>query len=163
MLLLVFIAVFLHQSAKLTLDELRNYYQLAATQKVAAEKLDQLTMMIDTNSDPVLIGYKGANEMLQAKYSWNPIAKWNRFNKGRTLLQLAIKRDNTNLETRFLRYSIQSNIPSFLDYHAQMATDKHYLILNTPHINDKKLKEIIVNYFVSTHTLTNTELNNIKN
>ena len=162
-LLLVSITIFLHQSAKPTLNELRNCYQQAATQKMAAEKMDQLAMLIDTNSEPVLIGYKGVNEMLQAKYSWNPISKWNRFNKGRTLLQLAVKRDNTNLEIRLLRYSIQSNIPSFLNYHAQIVTDKHYLILNTPHSNDKRLKEMIINYFASTHNLTTTELNNIKN
>jgi len=161
--LLTLITLYLYQTAKPALVELRNYYQQAGKQKSAAEKLDQLASLIDSSEAPVLIGYKGANEMIQAKYAWNPIAKWSRFNKGKTLLQFAISRDNTNLETRFLRFSIQSNIPSFLNYNQEIVADKRFLIINTPRSSDKKLKEIIVNYFVATHTLTSTELNTIKN
>jgi hypothetical protein len=163
MLLLTFFTLLLHQSANSTLTELRSCFQEAGVKQAAAKRLDQLAGLIDTNSDPVLIGYKGANEMIQAKYTWNPIEKWTRFNKGKALLQLAVSRDNTNLETRFLRFSIQSNIPSFLSYKAQMDTDKRFIIMSTPHSIDRRLKEIIINYFASTHILTAAELNYIKN
>ncbi|CAN5243518.1 hypothetical protein BH09BAC6_BH09BAC6_00440 [soil metagenome] len=163
LLLIAFFTVFLYQTTKPTLSELRSCYQQAGIKKAAAEKLNQLTALVDSGSEPVLIGYKGANEMLQAKYILNPITKLSRFNKGKTLLQMAIKRDTTNLEIRFLRFSIQSNIPSFLNYNAEMIPDKQFLIANTPRSKDEGLKEMIVKYFIAANTLTNTELNNIKN
>lgn len=146
-----------------TLSEMRNCYQLAAIQKAAAEKLDQLTLNIDGSAAPVMVAYKGANEMVQAKYVFNPITKLSRFQKGKALLQLAVSRDSLNLETRFLRFSIQCNTPSLLNYNSEMAADKRFLMNKSGNCQDKVLKEMIVNYFAATNILTVTELKKIKN
>ena len=162
LLMLAFPLLLVYQIAEPTLAELRIYYQQAGKQKVAAEKLDKLTADIDTSQSPVLIGYKGANEMVQAKYMLNPIAKLSRFNKGKKLLQIAISHDTTNLETRFLRFSIQYNIPSFRNYKEEMTADKKFLIVNTQYSQDEGLKQMIIDYFDVTGALTDIELNQLK-
>jgi hypothetical protein len=161
-LLLAFPLLLYYQIPKPTLAELRLSYQQAGNRKAAAEKLDQLTAGIDTGQSPILIGYKGANEMFQAKYASNLIAKLNRFNKGKSLLQMAIIHDTTNLETRFLRFSIQYNVPSFLNYKEELTADKRFLIANTSHSKDQELKQMIINYFETTGALNYTELNQLK-
>lgn len=146
-----------------TLGEIRNCYQAASIQKAAAEKLNQLTLNIDSSAAPVMIAYKGANEMVQAKYAFNPMTKLSRFNKGKALLQMAVSLDSLSLETRFLRFSIQSNIPSLLNYNGEISTDKQFLMNNTSICQDRGLKDMILNYFAATHTLTEAELKKLKN
>jgi hypothetical protein len=163
LLFLSLLFIRLHLAPEPTLAELRNCYRQAATQKTVAKKLDQLLAMVDTNAAPVLIGYKGANEMIQAKYVINPIAKLSKFNRGKDFLQLAINRDTSNLETRFLRFSIQSNIPVWLNYKDEMIADKHFLIDHFSRSKDQELKDMIIGYFIATNTLTEIEIKKIKN
>jgi hypothetical protein len=162
-LFLTLFAVCFHPNVEPTLRELRSCYRQAVTQKSAAEKFDQLLATVDTGAAPVLLGYKGACEMIQAKYALNPIAKLFKFRKGKSLLELAVSRDTLNLETRFLRFSIQSNIPALLNYKDEMIKDKCFLMNHAGSSKDQELKEMILNYFVVTNTLTEVKIKKIKN
>lgn len=79
------------------------------------------------------------------------------------MLEKAVSRDSSNLEIRFLRYSIQKNLPSFLDYKGNIIADERFLLEKTSESNDNELKEIIVNYLAATNAFTAAELKKLKN
>jgi hypothetical protein len=116
------------------LRQIRALNHQAPENKRSASDLNKMVMQIDSvTAAPVLVCYKGANEMIQAKYSLNPIEK-------------AFGRDSLNLEIRFIRFAIQRNLPSFLRYHDELERDKQFLLINTRYSNDPELKEMILNY-----------------
>jgi hypothetical protein len=86
-LLLLPISAFALQT--LDLHQVRMLYHTAAEVKQDAAKLNKLVLQVDSNALPVMICYKGANEMMQAKYAINPITKLDKFNKGKDLIQKA--------------------------------------------------------------------------
>jgi len=146
------------------LHQLRELYHRAPEVKQDARQLNQLLLQVDSASSvPVLVCYKGANEMIQAKYTLNPIAKLDRFNKGKELIQKAFTRDTLNLEMHFIRYSIQSNLPAFLNYRDELNKDKRYLLDNTKRSKDAELQEMIFNYLSGLAVIKPEELKQLKN
>ena len=92
------------------ISRIRNLYQTAPLVKQDANQLDELMVGVNADHDsPVLICYKGAAEMIDAKYTLNPIMKFLDFKKGTDLINNALLRDSLNLEMRFIRLSIQSS------------------------------------------------------
>jgi len=147
----------------LDLQQVRTLYYRTAEDKQAASQLNKLMLQVDSNAAPVMVCYKGANEMIQARYSLNPIAKFDKFSKGKELIQKAISRDTLNLEMRFIRFSIQTNLPSFLGYRDNMDQDKRYLLYNTKTSNDPELRKIIFNYLSGLAMIKPEELKQLKN
>ncbi|NNU33869.1 hypothetical protein HK413_06425 [Mucilaginibacter sp. S1162] len=64
---------------------------------------------------------------------------------------------------RFIRFSIQNNLPAFLDYHDELDSDKHYLMVNTKNSNDPELKEMIFNYLSRLAVIKQDKLKQLKN
>jgi hypothetical protein len=145
------------------LHHIRAWYQRAAAVKHDAAQLNKLLLQVDSNALPVIVCYKGANEMIQAKYTLNPLAKLNRFNRGKELIQKAFSRDTLNLEIRFIRYAIQSNLPAFLGYHEELNKDKRFLLDNTKASQDPELQEMIFNYLSGLTVIKPEELKQLKN
>lgn len=102
-------------------------------------------------------GYKAAATMLMAKYVINPFSKLNNFKKGKTLLEKAIDRDQKNIELRFIRYAIQLNAPSFLNYKNAINKDKVFLMDSYAHIKDTQLKNNISAFLKNDTSLTTQE------
>lgn len=128
------------------MTKLRGLYQKAAANKQDARLLNEWAATIDTGSLPVLVCYKGANYMIQAKYTLNPINKLNKFVQGRELMEAAIKKDTADLEMRFIRYALQNNLPAFLGYDDDKETDRRFLLRNLSEQKDDRLKRLIINY-----------------
>ena len=145
------------------LQRIRGLYQHAAEIKQDAVQLDKLMLQVDSSAAPVIICYKGANEMIQAKYSLNPFVKLNKFNKGKELIRKAFSQDTLNLEMHFIRYAIQINLPAFLNYHDELNEDKRYLLNNTKESKDPELQEMIFNYLSGLPIIKPEELKQLKN
>jgi len=64
---------------------------------------------------------------------------------------------------RFIRFSIQSNLPSFLGYHDNLEQDKRYLLDNTKTSKDPELQEMIFNYLSGLAMIKPEELKQLKN
>ena len=62
------------------LKELRQLYLTAVTAKDSTSKLSALLLKVDKQSSPLLICYKGVAQMMEAKYAFGPIGKYQRFN-----------------------------------------------------------------------------------
>jgi hypothetical protein len=147
--------------ANLKINEVRKLYYQAALNEDAAVRLKKMLTEVNDNSDAIFVCYKGASQMLDAKYAFNPITKLNRFKKGKTMMEKAINKDPNHLEMRFIRFSIQTNLPSFLGYNNWIESDKKLLLLQTSKTKDEDLKLKISNYLVK--YCTKEELKKLNN
>ncbi|RYE41521.1 MAG: hypothetical protein EOP48_23905 [Sphingobacteriales bacterium] len=144
------------------IPEVRNLYHKAATSKKSWTQLSKLLSPVDNKSSALLVCYKGAADMMEAKYVINPWSKLNSFRAGKKLIEEAVKRDSKNMEIRFLRYSVQTNLPSFLDYNDDIDADKSFLIKNLYKMEDKTLKNSIIQYLSVTKACTEEEINRLR-
>ncbi len=145
-----------------SLNEIRTLYAMAPNNRIASEKLSTLCLSIDSIASPVLVCYKGASTMIEAKYQINPLNKLAKFNEGKLLIEKAFKREPNNIEIRFIRFSIQTNIPTFLGYHSDIEEDKKNLINNMSLIADTLLKTNINNCLSKSKYCTIEELKKLK-
>ncbi|MEJ7559716.1 MAG: hypothetical protein WKF66_15510 [Pedobacter sp.] len=144
------------------IDTVRSLFYQAAKDKTSAKKFLNALSVVDNNSSPVLVCYKGVAEMMQAKHVLSPFSKLQKFKTGKTLIEKSIKRDPNDLELRFLRFSIQSNLPEFLGYDQAISADKVKLINGYSSIKDDELRQCVVNYLTASKYCTVAELKKIK-
>ena len=90
--------------------------------------------------------YLGVFHMMKCRFTLNPISKISLFYIGRDLLEASIENDPKNLEIRFLRYSIQKNIPKILSYSKNINEDEKFIYDRMSLNKDKELN----NYITST-------------
>lgn len=87
--------------------------------------------------------YLGVFHMMKCRFTLNPISKISLFSAGRDLLEQSIKNDPYNLEIRFLRYSIQKNIPKILSYSKDISADEKFIFDKISLSKDKELNKYI--------------------
>ena len=105
---------------------LRRHFEQAATDKVAGEKFYKL-LADYKDHDGLVLAYKGAAEAIRARDA-------SMFNKltyvqdaSRTFEQ-AVSIDPRNPEIRFLRFTVESNLPGFLGLSKHVEEDKTLLL-----------------------------------
>jgi len=140
-----------------TIEEVRNLYQKAAKDEVLCKKLIVNLQANNENNNLTLAAYKACSIMIMAKFVTNPIYKLSKFNDGKNLLEKCIRKDNRNVETRFLRFTVQCNAPNFLGYNSSMLLDKNFLLNAFSTINDKQLKNIVIAFLKTSSYLTIAE------
>jgi len=131
-----------------TIKDVRLMAHKATKSEEGCIKLINLLSPYHENNNPLLLGYRGASTMVMAKYVFNPFSKYSYFKKGKNILESAIKADNSNIELRFLRYTIQTNVPGFLNYSSNKKSDKLFLIKTVSDVDDQELKKIINDYLI---------------
>ncbi|NRF37643.1 hypothetical protein [Pedobacter foliorum] len=131
------------------IQKVKMLFEASADSKDAANQLLGLLSAVESSSSPLLICYKGAAEMMQAKYVFNPLNKFRSFKKGKRLIEAAVTKEPDNLEIRFLRFLIQTNLPGFLNYNDHIEQDKRYLIANLKATKDKELKQKVLKYLAT--------------
>ncbi|KEQ28486.1 hypothetical protein N180_02300 [Pedobacter antarcticus 4BY] len=144
------------------INQLRDLYAQSASSKKSADQLLNLLKGADKNSAAIYIGYKGAAEMMQAKYGFNPFSKYKSFKRGKLLLEEAVKKDDKDIEVRFLRFTIQTNLPQFLGYDKQVKQDKKFLLTHLNTVRDNKLKQNIVAYLTTSRHCSEQEKMSLK-
>ena len=121
------------------------FHNSTSSEKVCKDLIKQLEPYSEKNN-PLLLGYKGGATMLMATHVVNPFSKFSYFKKGRIALEKAIQADKNNVELRFLRYTVQTNIPSFLGYSSHLEKDRVFLRESVNWVKDNDLKKIITSY-----------------
>lgn len=140
--------------------EIRNLYEQAALSKTANLKL--IKMLADVNeTNALLTGYKGAAIMMEANHLINPISKLNRFSAGKKLIEQAIAKGNNQAELRYIRLTIQTNLPKFLGYNDAIDKDKKILIKSLATEKDTDLKNRIIAYLTTKNICNADELEEI--
>lgn len=129
-------------------ERLQKLYYQAVENEDSTELLLKKTEFVNSSSSGILQGYKAMANMLTAQYAWFPTTKLDYFNKGKDLLNTAIKADSNNVELRFFRYSSQMEAPSLLNYNNHIKADKsfiikHYATLSNPFVK-KKIRDYML-------------------
>ena len=105
---------------------LRRHYEQAATDKQAAEKFYQLLQGY-AGPDALVLGYKAASEAIKARDA-SLFDKLTYVQQAARTFEQAVGLDADNAEIRFLRFSIESNLPPFLGLSQHLDQDKAFLL-----------------------------------
>ena len=92
------------------------------------EKLYKVFGEYNSTIEPLGIAYWGIYRTLIAKHSLNPYTKLKELKKGLEIIEEAIKKDQNNLEIRFLRFSVLHHIPDFLGYNEEKNNDAQKIL-----------------------------------
>ncbi|WDF56558.1 hypothetical protein [Mucilaginibacter sp. KACC 22063] len=110
------------------------------------DKLDKVSP-----KPPLVGGYLGALYGLKAKYTWNPYSKLKYVDNAQDAFAAAVKKDPHNMEIRFLRLSVEVNLPAFLRMSRHVDEDRVQIIeqlqaKNYPGNNNRDLTITIIKY-----------------
>lgn len=99
---------------------------------------------------PVIVGYIGTLQALKAKHTWNPYSKMKQVANAEKTFEKAIKADPHNLELRYLRYSVEHNLPKILGQSKNMDADKQEMLKQIAQhtIEDRELVINVINYLL---------------
>jgi len=156
-LFIAFIVTSITTQANNDLNAMRKELNLAAEHEHIAQSFYNQMSLINNSSPPILIGFKAISILIMGKHAFNPYTKLKHFYKGKEMLDKAIEME-TNLELYFLRFAVQTNIPSFLPYTGDIENDKTYIFLNLEKSKDKDLINRIILYLSETKYCSDAEL-----
>ena len=105
---------------------LRRHYELAAADKTAGEKFYQL-LADYKDHDALVLAYKAAAEAIRARDA-SMFNKLTYVQDAAKTFEQAVGLDPQNPEIRFLRFSVESNLPAFLGLSKHVDEDKQRLL-----------------------------------
>ncbi|HQW82839.1 MAG TPA: hypothetical protein PK987_00170 [Ferruginibacter sp.] len=97
---------------------------------MSADNLQEINALLEIVKNAALDekeAYEGALLMKKAGLVSKAKEKLNLFKSGRTKLEAAIKKDNTNTEFVFLRLIIQEHAPKALKYNSHIVSDSEQI------------------------------------
>ncbi len=150
-----------------SITEVRKSYTEAIDNEDKAESLYQALNTSQAKADALLLAYCGATRALMAKHAVNPYSKLKYLKEGSALLNSAVDKNPTQIEVRYLRYSVEKNVPDFLDYRQHLESDKKVIvdaILAGKHGLDKPILKNVVAYMLKNAELdgaTKAKLNKL--
>jgi hypothetical protein len=128
------------------LENIRSVYSNSKeSEKTSMIILSQLAKI--KNPTPIEQAYHGAFIAVKANFSHNPFSKLSLVQKGMSEINNAITRDKANIEIRYLRYTIQNEMPSILKLSQNLSEDKPLLSAYADRYPDKELSLKIIGYF----------------
>jgi len=117
--------------------ELRKIFERAVFQEVSCDSIiDFCKGKINQKCE----AYLGAALILKAKHVNSPISKLSFFRKGRKKLDDVIDKNPNFVEYRWLRYSLQKNVPGFLNYNKNLNMDSLFISMYGNNFQKRILK-----------------------
>lgn len=101
-----------------------------------------------TPNTPTLKAYKATSEAMLARVVWNPFTKLSQVMKYSELMETAVLEDQENIEIRFLRLSIEYNLPKFLGMSKNMTVDRDTIVSNLSTVNSMDLDPSFCRYII---------------
>ncbi len=93
--------------------------------------------------------YRAASEAMMARVVWNPISKLAQVIKYAEMMENAVMSDKDNIEIRFLRLSIEYNIPKFLGMSKNLEQDTDMIVKNLSDVQNMDLDPSYGRYILS--------------
>lgn len=143
--------------ASISLSEVRTLYKDCTSSKENALEFYNKLKSVDSPKNATLASYKAAAITLKAKYEKGIKNKKHFFKKGVTLLEKNIAKEPNNIEIRFIRLSIQENVPKLLKYKKNILEDKTFIFQNLKQVKDKKLRNYIKSFVLQSKSFTKEE------
>lgn len=139
------------------ISEIRKIYSEAANSKNDAEALLlKLSDVEDNDSNKILVAYKGAALALKGKFSSKIKDKKSNLIAGAKLVEAAVKCEPDNIEIRFIRLSIQENLPPIIHYRKNIKEDKDFLLSHYKAVRGE-LKVYIKNFILQSKSFSEQE------
>jgi hypothetical protein len=114
----------------------------------------------------LITGYMGTLEALKAKHAWNPYFKIKYLKDAEKSFKGAVILDPANIEIRFMRFSVEHNVPGFLGYNKNLAVDRTEIIkqIDRKHYSsaDAALVKTIISFLLDSKRCTPAETHNLK-
>ena len=148
-------------TASPTLNDVRVMYHEASSNNDACKSLVEILKPYNEKNNPVLSGYRAGATMMMAKYVFSPFSKISYFRKGRDMLQKAVNADDQNIELRFLRFAVQTNLPFFLGYKDHIEADKIFILKGLSSLQDTVLKANIGTFMKGSDYVSDNEKINL--
>lgn len=149
-------------------EQIRILYGRAAEKKTYAQQLEKLLKSAeeinpDNNNNLWIEAYKAALEGVKAYWAFLPLSKLNHLQKSQRKFETAIKKDPNNAEMRFLRITIEINIPTALGIKTHQKEDMAVIIQNiaTTDINNN-LKSEIIQFLLQNVSCTSEQIKILK-
>lgn len=148
MLSLTFIALFSISlpASKDNLGEIRSSFHQSVLDENHIGEYYQLAMQIDTENHPVKLSYKAAAYVLKAKSSSNPFQRIKLVMSYIKSIDQAVSEDPSNVEIRFLRFSIAYYLPNIFGFKKHMLEDKSTIMENIHRFDHSNLSEAFNHY-----------------
>jgi hypothetical protein len=136
-----------------SISDVRNTYKEAINNSDKADVLVSITE--GQKSGALMRAYYGTGLALQAKHSWSPSTKLSKAKSASGELNAAVNASASDLEIRFLRFSFEANLPSFLNLATHLETDKKWLLANKN--TNHPMWAVIKNFLKNCELLSETE------
>lgn len=117
------------------IETARQLLAVSSIDETSNQELIDLTEGYNLKENPVLYAYHAAALMTMANHVYWPGTKLDYFNDGKEKLEKAVNFALTNVEIRFIRYSVQNGAPLMLGYSDDMEADKKYILANIDKAN----------------------------
>jgi hypothetical protein len=153
---LIYLNCTISQGQAISINEVRKQYEKATEDKKICENLYSRLSVTDTESDVILMAYYGAVSAIMGNHTKEPAKKLKYFNAGRRLLEKSVHLDSTNIETRFLRLTIQANCPATLNYNKNISSDKTFILDHIEENKNAEMKKRIAGFLLNA-TFTSPE------
>ncbi len=124
------------------LIKIREFYGKSAEDEKILREMEALIQAQIHNASPVLKAYRASILMIKARFTLSPFQKYAFFLEGKKALQEILESHPEEIEIRFIRISIQKNLPVFLGYN-HLDSDKAWLEKNKDAITSPELKRVI--------------------
>lgn len=141
------------------ISEIRTYYEQASENVEMRNILDHfLNNEADLKND-LLLAYKAAMQGIKANHSRSPFDKLNYLKKALYDFKKAVQINPENIEIRFLRFTIEHNIPSILGMDGDIESDKKKIIAGIENANlEEALKKKIIKYLIKSGRCSKKEI-----
>ncbi len=159
MKLLIFFIGFAALFTKLDVADVRLEYKKAAQSKEKTMALFSQLENISKHDEIVLVAYKGAVTTLKSRYQNGFKNKKTTFKEGVSLINFAIEKQPNNIEIRFVRMSVQQNVPKFLGYNFNLEEDKKFIFSRLDKVKSPELQSYIKEYILHSNHFTEEEKN----
>ena len=130
-LILFFLSAFSRLNARslneIDLSAMRKEFYASVNDKEVAERFCK-RLQGQYRSSPLLLAYYGSVQAVMAKHSWNPYRKLSFVKNGLRDLGAAVEKSPQSLEIRFLRFSIEHYLPSFLGLSNHLEEDSKKIL-----------------------------------
>ncbi len=160
-LVFIFTLLFCLQAESQSLVEVRESFHQAVLDPDQSREFHDFLKKTKP-STPTIKAYKAASEAMLARVVWNPFTKLSQVMKYSDLMEAAILEDMENIEVRFLRLSIEYNLPKFLGMSKHLDEDRDVIVKNLTSVEamnvDPSFCRYIVYFLNDTGLCTSDEL-----
>lgn len=124
--------------------QIRNMYTSSIENEKNCEDFGKHMLNLNYDENNLYQAYLGCYYFIKCKFTSSNMLKFKYFNKGKELLESSINNNASSIELRFLRYSIQVNLPRILFYYKDIEKDLNFVQYNLKFLKDEKLKKYIL-------------------